>query len=367
MSEQILDHPAVSVNSRSPEIDPKTRAIEAYIGASVEAVLRGGVDSPQDGLLFLSSWHEAMPAMVFLDPVLEPVDKVVFAVLWIWGRQHGRSSMAFPCYEYLMERCGIQSRSTLSRCLAILRITRWVTLCRKVRDARGRNRGNIYALHEEPLALGGTVHLDPEYMRVLTDAAQGHHHGRVRRVARAMLDSIRDQMADGEDVLDDSLMTQTDRRLQATTFVLRSAAKTTDEESPAYFGFRTTRLKALNPALRRNEDPSEAGPTDSVRYSNSVPSHRVRISNSVRSSSYIYKKTTTTNSDKELVKGGELSTAPNGPTLVYPESLSQNECALAAIKVAEMSEDLRQPLLDELDGQIRTRKNSTNPIRNNLR
>jgi hypothetical protein len=224
--------------------------------------------------------------------------------------------MAFPSYEYLMARCGIQSRSTLSRCLAILRITRWVTLCRKVRDAQGRNRGNIYALHEEPLALGGTVHLDPEYMGFLNDAARDHHHDRVRRVARAMVDSIRDQMADGEDVLDDSLMTQTDRRLQATTFVLRFA-KTTDEESRAYFGFRTTRLKALNPTLCRNEDPSATAPTDPVRYSNSVPFHGVRISNrkksnSVRSSSsYIYKKTTTTHSGKELVTGELSVTACN--------------------------------------------------------
>jgi hypothetical protein len=67
MSDKILDH--LPVSGKSPEIDPKTRAIEAYIDASVEAVLRGGADSPQDGLLFLASWHEAMPAMVFLDPV----------------------------------------------------------------------------------------------------------------------------------------------------------------------------------------------------------------------------------------------------------------------------------------------------------
>jgi hypothetical protein len=82
---------------------------------------------------------------------------------------------------------------------------------------------------------------------------------------------------------------------------------------------------------------------------------------------YIYKKTTTTtNSDKALVTGDKLSTGSGGAALVYPDSLSQNERALAAMKIAEVSEDLRQPLLDELDGQIRTRKGSSNPIRNHV-
>jgi len=41
------------------------------------------------GLLFLSSWQEAMPALVHLDPVLDPVDSRVFAVLWLWAKQEG--------------------------------------------------------------------------------------------------------------------------------------------------------------------------------------------------------------------------------------------------------------------------------------
>jgi hypothetical protein len=44
------------------------------------------------------------------------------------SRVAGRGSMAFPAYGYLLRRCNVQSRSTLARSLAILRITRWVTL-----------------------------------------------------------------------------------------------------------------------------------------------------------------------------------------------------------------------------------------------
>ena len=118
----------------------------------MEQLLRGPASPPQHGLLFLSAWHEAMPALVHLDPVLDPVDSRVFAVLWIWAKQQGRGTTAFPTYDYLLQRCNIQSRATLARSLAILRLTRWITLCRRVRD-RGRNRGNIYALHDEPLPL----------------------------------------------------------------------------------------------------------------------------------------------------------------------------------------------------------------------
>ena len=115
-------------------IDPTTRALETYIDASVEQLLQGNTGTPQNGLLFLSAWHEAMPALVHLDPVLDPVDSRVFAVLWIWAKQQGRGSTAFPSYDYLLQRCNIQSRATVARSLAILRITRWVTLCRRVRD-----------------------------------------------------------------------------------------------------------------------------------------------------------------------------------------------------------------------------------------
>ena len=77
-------------------IDPTTRALEAYIEASVEQLLRGPASPPQHGLLFLSAWHEAMPALVHLDPVLEPVDSRVFAVLWIWAKQQGRGTTGLP-------------------------------------------------------------------------------------------------------------------------------------------------------------------------------------------------------------------------------------------------------------------------------
>jgi hypothetical protein len=366
MQDDIIDDYIVS--SQSQETDPKTRAIEAYIEASVEVVLGGPGDSPQDGLLFLSSWHEAMPAVVFLDPVLETNDKVVFAVLWIWGRQQGRSAMAFPTYAYLMKRCGIQSRSTLSRCLAILRITRWITLCRRVRSPQGQNRGNIYALHEEPLTLSATLHLDPEYMGFVQKAEQGHHHDRVRRVARTMLDSIRGRIAEGETVTDDSTVSQIDRRVEALDYL---DSPESSKATTGYFSFLPEALNALRSPRQAVPERVPDEPSDPVRLSNSGPGDTgVRLSNCKKSnsvcSSYIYKKTTTTNTDPELKHQGELSTGPTPQTFIFPDTLSENERNLAELYLTQVPEDLRQPLLDELAGQIRARKDSSRPIRNKI-
>lgn len=201
-------------NPPEPTRDPTTRALETFIEASVEQILDKRDSPTANSLLFLSAWHEAMPALVHLDPILDPVDSRVFAVLWLWARQQGRGSTAFPSYDYLLQRCNIHSRSTLARSLAILRITRWVTLCRRVRDANGRYRGNIYALHEEPLALASTLYLDPSYMEFLHQATR-HAHEQVRKIAHAMLASLQARIDAGEDVLTASPIAQTNQRIEA--------------------------------------------------------------------------------------------------------------------------------------------------------
>ncbi|MGH8656672.1 MAG: STY4528 family pathogenicity island replication protein, partial [Gammaproteobacteria bacterium] len=235
-------------------IGPAARALQAHIEAAAAQILSGRSErTPQNGLLFLSSWQEAMPALVHLDPVLDPVDSRVFAVLWLWAKHEGRGATAFPSYPTLLARCNVQSRATLARSLAILRITRWVTLCRRVRDQNGRNRGNIYALHEEPLALASTAYLDPSYMAFL-QSARGHRHQRVAAVAQAMLESLQTSIAAGEDVLGASPLSQADRRLEA-------IAAIAGQGEGSYFGLRQdcfpTLTLAKKQAPRRPRDPSE--------------------------------------------------------------------------------------------------------------
>lgn len=340
-------------------VDPAMRALETCLEASLDRLLSGNEASPS-GLLVLSAWHEAMPALVHLDPVLEAVDSRVFAVLWLWAREQGRSTVAFPSYDYLIKRTNVQARSTVARSLAILRITRWVTLCRRVRDRSGRYRGNIYALHDEPLGLESSFYLDPGYMAFLQDATR-HHHARVRQVAVAMLQSLGECINDGEDVLATPPLSQADQRLEALSAIRGKG-------SGNFFGFRHGALSALRSwrwTVERGSQVHDAEPrvTHRVQNSNAVEAKilhadQVQNSNSALCSSRYIKKTTTTTSDQE----------PEGknfyPPLVYPEGLSENERRLAEMYLRDLEAALQQALLDELGEKIRAQAKTNRPVRN---
>lgn len=349
-------------------VDPSTRALEAYIEASVAQILTGATQPHQNALLFLSAWHEAMPALVHLDPVLEPVDSRVFAVLWIWGKQQGRGSTAFPSYEYLLKRCNVQSRSTLARSLAILRITRWITLCRRVRDQSGRNRGNIYALHEEPLALPSTLYLDPDYMEFL-HAKTGGRPDRVRRVTTAVLASLQQRIDSGEDVLAVSPLSPAEQRLEA-------VATIAGHGGGCYFWLRQGTLAALETTKKDSCNRALEAVANRVQK---LDSGRVHISNSASvqnldsytcSSSSLEEKDKTTTATTTTL-GGRKDRAgahdePSFPVrpLFYPESLSPNEQRLAAMYLIDLDAEMQQALLDELADKIKRQAKTDHPVRN---
>lgn len=73
----------------------ETLALDALIDWTVSQVSHSGDKGPADALLFLGNWHEAFPVLVVQDPVLEPVDKVVWMVIGCSARAAG-SHAAFP-------------------------------------------------------------------------------------------------------------------------------------------------------------------------------------------------------------------------------------------------------------------------------
>lgn len=51
----------------------------------------------------------------------------------------------------------------------MLRITRWLSLCQRLRDEQsGRITGNLYALHDAPLTHADACRMDREYLALLT-------------------------------------------------------------------------------------------------------------------------------------------------------------------------------------------------------
>ena len=125
-------------------------ALDAYIDASVQQLLSAppNGDNRQDTLVYLGNWHVALARILLQDPVLRPEDKIV--IMNIMVSASPGAAAAFPSYKLLGEKANIRGRATIADAITVARVTRWITLCRRVRDAKGRWRGNIYALHDEP-------------------------------------------------------------------------------------------------------------------------------------------------------------------------------------------------------------------------
>ena len=174
-------------------------ALAAYIDASVQQLLSAppNGDNRQDTLVYLGNWHVALARILLQDPVLRPEDKIV--IMNIMVSASPGAAAAFPSYKLLGEKANIRGRATIADAITVARVTRWITLCRRVRDAKGRWRGNIYALHDEPLALADTLRLDIEYLPFLNQSCN-HRRQHVRRIAQGVLSTIQGDIATGHDV-----------------------------------------------------------------------------------------------------------------------------------------------------------------------
>jgi hypothetical protein len=288
-------------------------------------------------MLFLGNGHQAFPSLVVLDPILEPVDKIVWMVIRQRAGETGRNT-AFPSYIEILKGANISSHSTLARSLAILRATRWLTLCARVRGAGGRFRGNVYALHDEPLPLADTVQLDPHYMGFLQEA-KTHRHARVRAVATGVLDSIDQDIEAGVDLaVPESLV---ERRLEALDTL-------SERGGNRYFSFSAKLVAQL-----RNGQSGE----DRLQLSKTA-GDRLRNSKTVCSSSYI----NTTTTEKKSGSMQKSKTVAKAPALCFPSRLSENERALAERCLAQIPEDRRQQVLDELEGRIRAERKGADPV-----
>ena len=171
------------MNERTAIPRVETLALEAVIQEAVAAAEASINDGPFDRMVFLGNHHQSIPVAVVKDPVLEPVDKLVWMVIMLAVQDTG-SHTAFPGYDAIGRMANVASRSTIARAIAILRATRWLTLCARRRRLNGRFRGHVYALHDEPIPLVDALHLDSHYLSFLRNALD-HGHRRVAAVARA--------------------------------------------------------------------------------------------------------------------------------------------------------------------------------------
>ena len=338
-----------------PGPSPETVALDALIKATVAGLKGEGNHASPDAMLFMGNWHQAVPAMVIQDPILEPVDKVVWMVIMSHARETGGRT-AFPDYDTIANQTNVSSTSTVSRAIAILRLTRWLTLCAQSRQKSGRFTGNIYVLHDEPLPLVDALHLDDAYM-AFVEQSERHHHGRVRLVAQAVSESLEEAIHGGQCLAESESITE--RRLQAAK-VLRDTHKASTD-SGRYFAFTGTTVNRLKRSM-------QDGPGVGHARSQNSKAEAERHYGSGCSSDY--KKTTTTtttaNSNGEesaLLTGASVSDQP----LIYPPRLSDNQRRLADRYLDMIAPDDRQRVLDELQGRLESEQKGMKPVYDELR
>lgn len=355
------------------DISPRTRGLKAYLeeaAKSVRARPSPTAENQDDGaVLYFGNWQDAHPRALLYDPVLDPRDKLAWMV--VKAASDPKAPTAFPSYADF-EAAGIGSRPTISVALAMLRIQRWVSLCHRVRDDRGRYRGNVYALHDEPVSLAEAMYLDDQYMEFLQQM-QEHHSRRVRDAARNALAAMDHGLQAGEDVTADPHFAD---RWGARLGRLRRRADQ-DGSTPAEPESATSanRVQSLNPDADHRVKQFNSGSDSQVKQFNSDEkaqksdtSHQVKKFNPsrARGSSSNYFPTTTTTEPK-----GDDSPAPasseaewSADDLRYPESFSANHRHLGARCLNGLPADVAQQVLDELDGCIRNRAGGHDPIRN---
>ena len=96
-----------------------------------------GQEDALDGLLFMGNPHETVPRALLLDQRLGAVDVLGWQMIRLLS--NADRTTAFPTYDELepLLRSGANrkaSRKTVARVIAILRLTRWMTLGMKARN-----------------------------------------------------------------------------------------------------------------------------------------------------------------------------------------------------------------------------------------
>ncbi len=337
------------------EPQPETYALDRLIQATTSRAQHSG----QDNLLFLGHWHQAYPTAVVCDPVLEPVDKVVWMVIMLQAHETGGRA-AFPRYEVIAELANIASTSTIARAIAILRLTRWLSLCARVRASTGQFQGNVYALHDNPLPLADALYLDEGYM-AFVHQSERHSHARVRRVATAVLATLAGAVEQGEDPL--APLPDIEQRV-------REAMGSADSAEPARSTARS--LADLAAGLLGAQDaplsqPGADSATNQHQNSKAVASGKV-VGSSCSSNTTTTTTTTTEKSAQNFAS--RTSPLPETPTLdalIFPRRLTDNQRTLALQYLTPIPAELHQPLLDELAGRVQAETQGAKPLYDELR
>ncbi|SEQ12895.1 Helix-turn-helix domain-containing protein [Rosenbergiella nectarea] len=299
----------------------------------------GEQSNEQSGLLFLGNAHDAVPRRLFLDSRLSPLDKMAWVMIRLYAQQN--EGAVFPTYDELQCQLALPhsdkaSRETVSRALLMLRLTGWLSLCKRVRDKSGRIRGNIYAQHDEPLGLFDAEYFDPGWLDAVADACR-HTNKTIRLTALAVL----------HDIKSDTRMRHRHSRVALIEARL-SAAQTPQE-------MVSSRQKKIPGSETESGQKSQSSESElSYLKGDILPGSDFELSRKSRESGLVRKSNcyvrSFTQSVKDTYVGGESRLS--WPTVVI-ERLNTPDRGMLEQQLSALPNGLGQRMLDDLAGRMK--------------
>ncbi|MDN3525349.1 STY4528 family pathogenicity island replication protein [Halomonas sabkhae] len=327
--------------------------LQALIGrATSQVTRRGEAPAPSDstddtesldGLLFLGNPHETVPRALLLDERLGAVDILGWQMIRLLANDD--KTTAFPTYDQLqpMLRGSVgknASRGTVARVIAILRLTRWMSLAHRARhETNGRVLGNVYVLHDEPVSPTEATLVDRDY---LTFVAHCCHHKTpaVREVAIR----LRDELAEDGILLTEQHGDKLKHKPQSMERLQRRAARF--EEVQPQFAQKTAQFSRRTQSENNDLYPSSCSELRQFG-SETAPSSRSELS--LESSTY--PSVREANSAPTSTVGSNTNTNPG---LVWHGCLDLGTKDRQRVTdwLAPLPNDTQQLVLDEVAGRV---------------
>lgn len=290
---------------------------------------------PTDGFIFSGNRHENVPRALLLDKRLTPLERNAWQALRLLLSENGIT--AFPTYDRLapwlasMPCADKASHETVARALAMLRLTRWISMiCHRRDPTTGRHQGNLYVLHDEPLTLFEAIQLDHDYLGLVGNALT-HTSKSIQRIGVHTLKELsEDPQLSGKTL--PSRIQILSQRLSAQGWTLQKSYPQDINEHESEEGQHSLLRNFLSPTSD-SEASDKTSKTDSLR--NPKTNSTVRIKN---------------NKEVRTVLRASLDL----PDRFLRLKAEQQTGALAALQSVEQG--LHQAVLDEWDVRCNERQ-----------
>lgn len=143
------------------EQHPLSQAMDSGIQRML-AHRRNKSGAERSNVVYTGQWHDSIPRRLILDPMLKPVEKLVWQIIRTHIGQPGEEG-AWPSIRRLARLANV-SRPTVQNAIDVLQAGRWLHVIRRVRDEQGAVIGNCYLLHASPLPIAETMLIAPDYL-----------------------------------------------------------------------------------------------------------------------------------------------------------------------------------------------------------